>query len=79
MLLINIAYLERFPEVVGIWGLKFVSVIRFELLDLSCLFNGWLQVIQAIQKLWAVVKYLHEGARFLLTRRLNQDTLEHFL
>ena len=24
------------------------------------------------------VKYLHEGARFLLTRRLNQDALEHF-
>ena len=40
-------------------------------------FSGWLQAIQALQKLWAVVN-LHEGARFLLTRRLNQDTLEHF-
>ena len=40
-------------------------------------FSGWLQAIQALQKLWAVVS-LHEGARFLLTRWLNQDTLEHF-
>jgi len=57
-------------------GLKFASLIRFDLL-LSRLFNGWLQAIQTIQKLWAVVN-LHEGARFLVTRRLNQDTLEYF-
>ena len=55
---------------------EFASLICFDLL-LYCLFNGWLQAIQAIQKSWAVVN-LHEGAQFLLTRRLNQDTLEHF-
>ena len=40
-------------------------------------FNGWLQAIAALRKLWLTVTTLLD-VKFLLTRKVNQDQLEHF-
>jgi hypothetical protein len=41
-------------------------------------FIGWQQAIAALTKLWEMVRVL-PGVKFLLTRKLHQDALEHFL